>query len=163
MRSISRFGVFPAGTALALAGVTIATPGEMFPIDTILVADSTMQCVNHVDLNGDPWFLAGISDIHPDLPPMPFPEGLEFRVTGQYCVDCVEVFCGSFDGFIFGANLSPAVVGDVDADGTVGILDMLALLSQWGPCPQTDSCAADLDADGAVGISDLLMLLANWD
>ena len=53
-----------------------------------------------------------------------------------------------------------SVVGDLDGDGTVGILDLLALLSAWGPCE--GECPADLDGDGAVGVLDLLTLLANW-
>ncbi len=52
------------------------------------------------------------------------------------------------------------VVGDLDGDGVVGILDLLTLLSAWGPC--AGECPADLDGDGAVGVLDLLTLLANW-
>lgn len=52
-------------------------------------------------------------------------------------------------------------LGDLDADGSVGILDLLILLSAWGPCAP-GSCPADLDGDGNVGILDLLTLLANW-
>ncbi len=53
--------------------------------------------------------------------------------------------------------------GDLDGDGTVGILDLLILLSAWGPCPDPpEECPADLDLDGSVGILDLLTLLANW-
>ncbi len=48
---------------------------------------------------------------------------------------------------------------DLDGDGGVGILDLLALLSKWGPCPGGPS---DFDGDGNVGILDLLTLLANW-
>ena len=55
------------------------------------------------------------------------------------------------------------VIGDLDGDGTVGVLDLLILLSSWGPCPDPpQGCPADLDADGAVGILDLLTLLAHW-
>ncbi|MCZ6812311.1 MAG: DUF1929 domain-containing protein [Planctomycetota bacterium] len=50
-------------------------------------------------------------------------------------------------------------LGDLDGDGTVGIIDLLLLLAGWGSCA---GCSADLDADGAVGILDLLTLLANW-
>ncbi|MCH7720510.1 MAG: hypothetical protein IH988_05900 [Planctomycetes bacterium] len=50
-------------------------------------------------------------------------------------------------------------VGDLDGDGVVGILDLLILLSDWGPCK---GCPADLDGDGNVGILDLLLLLSNW-
>ncbi|MCH8345285.1 MAG: hypothetical protein IH983_15045, partial [Planctomycetes bacterium] len=56
-----------------------------------------------------------------------------------------------------------AIPGDLDDDGTVGILDLLILLADWGPCPDPpDGCPADLDGDGSVGILDLLTLLANW-
>ena len=50
--------------------------------------------------------------------------------------------------------------GDIDADGTIGITDMLALLAAWGEC--VDKCRPDLDADGFVGITDFLILLSNW-
>ena len=49
-------------------------------------------------------------------------------------------------------------LGDLDGDGTVGIIDLLALLDAWG---QVHS-SADLDGDGVVGITDFLMVLANW-
>ena len=56
------------------------------------------------------------------------------------------------------------IAGDVDGDGVVGILDFLALLGAWGPCPDPcpPSCAADFDQDCAVGVTDLLILLGNW-
>jgi hypothetical protein len=52
------------------------------------------------------------------------------------------------------------VLGDLDGDCEVGILDFLILLGLWGPCP--DPCVADLDGDGEVGITDFLTLLGNW-
>ncbi len=58
----------------------------------------------------------------------------------------------------FGPICAP---GDVDGDGTVGILDFLALLAAWGLCPP-EPCPADFDGDGGVGITDFLALLANW-
>ena len=48
---------------------------------------------------------------------------------------------------------------DLDGDGSVGILDWLALLAAWGPNP---GHPADFDGDDNVGILDLLILLANW-
>ena len=59
---------------------------------------------------------------------------------------------------------SPVVPGDLDGDGSVGILDFLQLLASWGSCPQPcpPSCPADLDGDCQVGIVDFLVLLGNW-
>ena len=48
---------------------------------------------------------------------------------------------------------------DLDGDGCVGILDLLALLAAWGSNP---GHPADFDNDGAVDVLDLLALLANW-
>ena len=48
---------------------------------------------------------------------------------------------------------------DLDGDGSVGILDLLALLAAWGANP---GHPADFDGDGTVGILDLLTLLADW-
>ena len=57
-----------------------------------------------------------------------------------------------------------SLLGDVDGDAVVGILDCLALLGAWGQCPAPcpPSCPADFDDDCTVGILDFLMLLANW-
>jgi hypothetical protein len=56
------------------------------------------------------------------------------------------------------------IPGDLDGDGVVGIIDFLALLAAWGPCPPAcpPSCPADLDGDCEVGIVDFLTLLENW-
>ncbi len=55
------------------------------------------------------------------------------------------------------------LAGDIDHDCQVGIIDFLALLQAWGPCPSCPpSCAADLDGDCTVGITDFLTLLGNW-
>ncbi len=65
---------------------------------------------------------------------------------------------------VYTARIVPAAgpPGDIDGDGTVGIIDLLALLAAWGPCLGPPVCPADLDDDGSVGITDLLILLANW-
>ena len=53
----------------------------------------------------------------------------------------------------------PSGPPDFDGDGTVGILDLLALLANWGTDP---GGPPDFDGDNTVGILDLLTLLANW-
>jgi hypothetical protein len=53
---------------------------------------------------------------------------------------------------------------DIDGNGVVNIVDLLALLGSWGECgrPCPPSCPGDLDGDCAVAITDLLALLAAW-
>ncbi|MCH7799853.1 MAG: hypothetical protein IID28_15635, partial [Planctomycetes bacterium] len=69
---------------------------------------------------------------------------------------------GIGQGF-FNFTFEISIIGDLDGDGAVGILDFLALLAAWGPCPAPPAdCPADLDGDGVAGINDLLALLANW-
>ena len=45
-----------------------------------------------------------------------------------------------------------------DGDGTVGVVDLLALLGNWGATPG----ACELTGDGMVGVPDLLTLLESW-
>ena len=52
---------------------------------------------------------------------------------------------------------------DLNGSGDVNVLDLLALLAAWGPCP-TAPCPhmCGFDDDCIIGILDLLILLANW-
>ncbi len=56
------------------------------------------------------------------------------------------------------------ISGDVDGNGTVGLADLLAVVGNWGNCPQpcTAACAGDVDCDCIVGISDFLLVLGLW-
>ncbi len=50
---------------------------------------------------------------------------------------------------------------DLDSSGSVGVPDLLELLSCWGPT--TSQCEhADLTGTGSVGVPDLLALLSAW-
>lgn len=51
------------------------------------------------------------------------------------------------------------IEGDVDGDGTVGITDLLGVISSWGRCP---CCRTDINGDGSVDISELLNVISNW-
>lgn len=66
-----------------------------------------------------------------------------------------------FDGFT-SPDLIIVSQGDLTGDGTVGMIDMLILLAQWGPCDLCADCPADLDGDCQVDITDLLILLSSW-
>ena len=63
---------------------------------------------------------------------------------------------------ILAMAMVPAVLGDLDGDGIVGVPDLLTLLAAWGPCVGCANCPADLDGDCTVSVPDLLTLLANW-
>ena len=51
------------------------------------------------------------------------------------------------------------IPGDVDGDGDVDVVDLLAIIAAWGPCP---GCPADVNGDGLVNVTDLLIAIANW-
>ena len=59
-------------------------------------------------------------------------------------------------------TLLAVCLGDLDGDGNVGVIDLLILLGNWGPCADCNDCPADLDGDCSVGVADLLILLGNW-
>jgi T5SS/PEP-CTERM-associated repeat protein len=61
-------------------------------------------------------------------------------------------------------RLRLGIHGDLDGDDAVGIVDLFALFSAWGPCPAPpfDACPGDLDGDGAVGFADMLVLFGLW-
>ncbi|MBT8486670.1 MAG: LamG domain-containing protein, partial [Phycisphaerae bacterium] len=54
---------------------------------------------------------------------------------------------------------APPCPSDVDGSGDVGFTDLLAILSNWGPCA---GCGEDLDGSGDVGFTDLLAVLSDW-
>lgn len=57
-------------------------------------------------------------------------------------------------------NLSSgSKIGDINGDGSVGILDLSVLLSTWG---STTDLRADLNGNGQIDLIDLSTLLSNW-
>ena len=49
--------------------------------------------------------------------------------------------------------------GDIDDDHDVDVSDLLAVIENWGPCPD---CSADIDGNGVVEVDDLLELLSEF-
>ncbi len=63
--------------------------------------------------------------------------------------------------------LAPACIGDFNGDGSVGGLDLLIILNEFGNGPNGNgnpigSPAADINGDGVVNGTDLLLLLNNF-
>ena len=84
--------------------------------------------------------------------------GKEVAIVGTYRDDDNGFDSGS--AYLFDAAGTPGTCPwDLDGNGSVGILDLLALLAAWGSDP---GGPPDFDNDGNVGILDLLTLLANW-
>lgn len=100
-------------------------------------------------------------------------EGLSSRATGLWSyhgiTDCDGDggldLCQIIDGILEdedgdgGADICDICAGDVNGDGRVNFSDLLAVLSNWGPC---GTCPEDLDEDGVVGFDDLLVVLSSW-
>ncbi len=55
--------------------------------------------------------------------------------------------------------IDPPCLGDIDGNGTVEVVDFLALLQAWGPNP---GHPADIDGNGVVDTVDFLALLNHW-
>ncbi len=72
-----------------------------------------------------------------------------------------EVYICDLGGEVFKiVPVTPTIsYADVDCNGVVDVLDLLAVLGVWGPC---DGCVEDLNGDGEVDVLDLLAVLAEW-
>ncbi len=57
----------------------------------------------------------------------------------------------------------PALDGDLDGDGFVGITDLNIVLANWNQTVPPADAAADPSGDGFIGIEDLNVVLGNWN
>ncbi len=90
-------------------------------------------------------------------------QGIDCNSNGQ--PDSCDISVGgSKDANSDGIPDECPIVGDMNGDGLVAIVDFLSLLGSWGACLTTcpPSCPGDFDGDCAVGITDFLLLLAGW-
>jgi hypothetical protein len=54
---------------------------------------------------------------------------------------------------------TPVVPGDMNGDFIVDVLDLIAVISAWGPC---EDCPEDIDGDGIVGVLELINVITGW-
>ncbi|MDG1898471.1 MAG: hypothetical protein P8I74_01260, partial [Phycisphaerales bacterium] len=81
--------------------------------------------------------------------------------------DAAVVQCLVFpsDGQAYGlpyttkVRLAGESTGDCNCDGSVDILDLLVVLSEWGLC---SICSGDHNRDGRVDVFDLLAVISAW-
>ena len=48
---------------------------------------------------------------------------------------------------------------DIDGDGSVNVIDLLAIIESWGAC---SGCVEDIDGNGMVDVTDLLTIVGAW-
>ena len=48
---------------------------------------------------------------------------------------------------------------DIDGDGSVNVVDLLAIIDSWGAC---SGCLEDIDGNGMVDVTDLLTIVGSW-
>ncbi len=69
---------------------------------------------------------------------------------------------GLFDNLLVTGG-APALTGDLDGDGFVGINDLNIILGNWNQTVPPANPLADPSGDGFVGIDDLNQVLGNWN
>ena len=73
------------------------------------------------------------------------------------CNNTPDHILGTWDDF--GGNvLCPVCAHDINADGEVGVDDVLAVISAWGGCV----CVEDITGDSVVNVDDLLLVIGSW-
>ena len=138
---------FQESTALAINDRSIVVGGSEDPgLRAVIWQDGVMTDLNELidpDLNLDVKVARAVSN--------------SGQIAGHAQVQGVDVVAV----LLTPIGSSPA---DLDGDCRVGIVDFLALLASWGPCPDPcpPTCVADIDGDCIVGILDFLTLLMNW-
>ncbi len=137
-----------AGESYVVFGKADGTPVNL----SAVAAGSGGFVINGIDPSDGAGSVSGAGDVNGD--------GLADLIVGASGGDPAGNSNAGESYVVF----SPVVLGDLDGDGSVGIIDLLLLLGAWGPCPERcpPFCTGDLDRDCAVGIVDLLLLLANW-
>ncbi|MCH2140130.1 MAG: alpha/beta hydrolase [Phycisphaerales bacterium] len=150
-----------------LNGDTLATYVAASPITWVTADDAPMRHLHGTD---DP-----IHDVE-----QAYLMHAALEDVGVYSV--LDIFDGghafsdyTYDGLVGFSAYAEAVVqespvllasgrtADIDLDGNAGVNDVLAMLAQWGDCPELPiDCAADIDGSGDVGVDDLLELLDGW-
>ncbi|MAB82593.1 MAG: hypothetical protein CMJ24_04045 [Phycisphaerae bacterium] len=158
----------PATLAIAASGVVgespVALPPVLLPVlltGTYIDSDDGGSIVIQFDDSVDETEVFDPPTSLPDVPlPLPtiLPPGSAANVVLSMMSDSIAFQLGA------SVQISAApdvldVPGDATGDGMVGVDDLLALISQWGPC---SGCSADFNGDDMVGVDDLLTILESW-
>ena len=88
------------------------------------------------------------------------PDGSFTRTTPSSGEDWVLVIDDASQGFEAPGTVVPyEIPEDVNGDGVVDVLDLMLVISAWGPCA---GCPEDIDGSGQVDVIDLLAVISAW-
>ena len=127
------------GPDLGASSVALLMTGDMLDFDGDGVGDATVDDFNASTAVGPGLDLGDDGVVYVELDVIP---------VGGAALEAIV-------GIPYGAAPCPA---DVNGDGVVDVLDLLALLAAWG----NPGGPEDINGDGIVDVLDLLELLASW-
>jgi len=135
-----------ASDGSALGGMLLRNDSNLTDFEQLLLADGM-----DVDLGANP-LLLGAGDLDGD--------GLDDVVS----INGADALRGILPQLSRMSNDSEPPTaepcpGDANGDEIVDIMDLLAMLAQWGIC---EDCNSDHDNNGVVDIEDLLIMLGGW-
>jgi hypothetical protein len=90
----------------------------------------------------------------------------DIRRSSIVALDSKWPYSESFAALFEFAPVPGACPGDVNLDGTVDVIDLIAVILAWGACPPAPApCPADvapIGGDGQVDVDDLIAVVVNW-
>ncbi len=125
--------------------------------------DTELDYLAIFDAHANAWVYSGVMNApHDDAPAMLLNDGRILVIGGGVPFLGQELPTAACELILVSCNAD----GDLTADCSVGLADLLAVLSSWGctgtPARSGCSCSADASGDCTVGLADLLIVLSNW-